>query len=56
MTGPEKTKEQRYTRDGSAELERHLAEVCATIGRELSSIIPGEALEGVALGGGLRAW
>ncbi len=52
MTGSAKTKERRYTRDGSAELESHLAEVCATIGRELSSIIPSEALEGVALGGG----
>lgn len=52
MTDPEQTKEQRYTRDGSAELESHLAEVCATIGLELSKIIPGEALEGVVLGGG----
>ncbi len=43
---------QRFTIDGDAELERHLAEVCGCIAEGVKEIIPAAQLDGLLLGGG----
>lgn len=42
----------RFTIDGSIELERHLTTVCEVVGKEVSSVIPADKLEGLVLAGG----
>lgn len=43
---------QRFTLDGSAELERHLAHCCDRVLAGVCSVIPTSRLEGILLGGG----
>ena len=42
----------RFTHDGSPELERHLASVCAEVRAEIHALIPPVKLEALLLGGG----
>src|SRR5579862_8989107 len=44
--------EQRFTLDGSVELERRLADLCATVRQEALRIVTSNRLEGLVLGGG----
>ncbi|MBI2512572.1 MAG: hypothetical protein HYV96_11370 [Opitutae bacterium] len=44
--------EQRFTPDGSEELERHLEHVCARVLRGVRGLVPARQLEAVYLGGG----
>lgn len=43
---------ERFTIDGSDELEQRLGELCAEITREVQRIVPASRLEGLLLGGG----
>lgn len=49
---PEADPTPRFTADGNAELERHLAHTCARIGAGVRGLIPPARLEAVLLGGG----
>ena len=42
----------RFTLDGSADLERHLASVCEKVRAEVRALIPSAKLDGLLLGGG----
>lgn len=42
----------RFTLDGSAELEKHLAKICSLVRAGVENIIPSSRLEGLALAGG----
>ncbi len=42
----------RFTEDGDAELEQHLADTCEAIARGLKGLLPAKRLEAVLLGGG----
>lgn len=42
----------RFTRDGSVELEQHLAAVCRAVHHEIQKIIPAKQLQGILLAGG----
>lgn len=46
------TVNKRFTIDGSAALEQHLADVCARVADGVRSIVPANILDGVVLGGG----
>src|SRR6266571_2140097 len=42
----------RFTVDGSVELERQLARICKSVLAGVQSVVPGEKLEAILLGGG----
>ena len=52
LTAPPRLAAQRFTLDGSAELERRLADLCARVRQAALELVPSSRLEALVLGGG----